>query len=42
MQNSPLTPSPRGTFDVFDYIKLCRGHYEKTGLGADRVDKLFR
>ena len=31
-----------GTFDVFDYIKLCRDHYEKVGIGADYVDKLFR
>ena len=33
---------PNGTFDVFDYIKLCREHYEKVGIGADYVDKLFR
>jgi 2,4'-dihydroxyacetophenone dioxygenase len=33
---------PNGTFDVFDYIKLCRDHYEKAGLGAGAVGKLFR
>jgi 2,4'-dihydroxyacetophenone dioxygenase len=33
---------PNGHFDVFDYIKLCREHYEKVGIGADYVDKLFR
>jgi hypothetical protein len=33
---------PNGHFDVFDYIKLCRDHYEKVGIGADYVDKLFR
>jgi 2,4'-dihydroxyacetophenone dioxygenase len=33
---------PNGHFDVFDYIKLCRDHYEKVGLGADYVDRLFR
>ncbi len=31
-----------GHFDVHDYIKLCRGHYEKVGLGADYVKTLFR
>jgi hypothetical protein len=33
---------PTGTFDVFDYIKLCQQHYDKVGLGADYVQKLFR
>ncbi|HEX6449519.1 MAG TPA: hypothetical protein VF060_08660 [Trebonia sp.] len=33
---------PDGTFDVFDYIKLCRDPYEKAGLGADYVNSLFR
>jgi len=33
---------PNGHFDVFDYIKLCREHYEKVGIGADYVDRLFR
>ena len=31
-----------GYFDVHDYIAMCRAHYEKVGLGADTVDKLFR
>jgi 2,4'-dihydroxyacetophenone dioxygenase len=31
-----------GHFDVHDYIKLCRDHYEKVGLGADAVTQLFR
>lgn len=31
-----------GHFDVFDYIELCRNHYEKVGLGADLIDKLIR
>ena len=33
---------PSGHFDVFDYIKLCRDHYEKIGIGAEYVDRLFR
>ncbi len=33
---------PNGTFDVFDYIALCKEHYEKVGIGADYVEKLFR
>ena len=33
---------PSGHFDVFDYIELCRGHYEKNGIGADYIDRLFR
>ena len=33
---------PNGTFDVFDYIALVRDHYEKNGIGADYIDKLFR
>ena len=33
---------PNGTFDVFDYIALCKEHYEKIGIGADYVEKLFR
>src|SRR6266566_3488810 len=28
---------PSGTFDVFDYIALCRGHYERNGIGADYI-----
>jgi 2,4'-dihydroxyacetophenone dioxygenase len=31
-----------GHFDVHDYIKLCREHYEKAGIGADYVKTLFR
>jgi 2,4'-dihydroxyacetophenone dioxygenase len=33
---------PEGYFDVFDYIELCKNHYEKAGIGADYIDKLFR
>src|SRR5215218_1321113 len=33
---------PDGTFDVFDYIDLCREHYEKVGLGAGFVDQFIR
>lgn len=31
-----------GTFDVFDYIAVCKEHYEKVGLGADYIDRLYR
>jgi len=31
-----------GHFDVHDYIKLCREHYEKVGIGADYLKSLFR
>jgi len=31
-----------GHFDVHDYIKLCREHYEKVGIGPDYVKSLFR
>ena len=31
-----------GTFDVYDYIDLCKEHYEKVGIGADYVESLFR
>ncbi|CAH2797770.1 MAG: 2,4'-dihydroxyacetophenone dioxygenase [uncultured Caballeronia sp.] len=31
-----------GYFDVHSYIELCRNHYEKVGLDATAVDKLFR
>ena len=31
-----------GTFDVFDYISMCREHYEKVGLGAAYIDQLMR
>lgn len=33
---------PDGFFDVHNYIAMCREHYEKVGLGAAYVDKLFR
>ena len=29
-------------FDVFDYIKLVREHYEKNGIGVDYIEKLMR
>jgi 2,4'-dihydroxyacetophenone dioxygenase len=29
-------------FDVHDYIAMSRAHYEKVGLGAAAIDKLFR
>src|SRR5690606_15594240 len=31
-----------GYFDVHDYIKLCKDHYEKVGIGADYVETMFR
>ena len=31
-----------GVFDVHDYIAMSRAHYEKVGLGAAAIDKLFR
>ena len=31
-----------GHFDVHDYIAMCRAHYIKVGLGADKIDALFR
>jgi 2,4'-dihydroxyacetophenone dioxygenase len=31
-----------GHFDVFNYLELCRAHYEKVGLGAGEIDKLIR
>lgn len=33
---------PNGTFDAFDYLELCRQHYEEVGLGAALIDKLVR
>jgi hypothetical protein len=27
---------------VFDYIELCKSHYESNGIGADYVETLFR
>lgn len=31
-----------GYFDVHGYIAMCRAHYDKVGLGAEAVNKLFR
>lgn len=31
-----------GTFDVFDYIRICKEHYEKVGIGAAFIDTLIR
>jgi 2,4'-dihydroxyacetophenone dioxygenase len=33
---------PDGTFDVFDYIALCREHYDKVGIGSAYIDSLIR
>ena len=33
---------PDGYFDVHQYIAMCKAHYEKVGLGADLITKLFR
>lgn len=33
---------PTGHFDVFDYIEMCRTHYEQVGLGGETIDTLFR
>jgi len=33
---------PEGHFDVFNYLELCRAHYDKVGLGAAAVDALIR
>lgn len=30
-----------GTFDVFDYIALCKEHYDKVGIGAHVIDSLL-
>ena len=29
-------------FDVHHYIAICKEHYEKVGIGADYIEKLFR
>jgi hypothetical protein len=29
---------PTGYFDVFDYITLCKEHYEKAGIGASYIE----
>lgn len=31
-----------GHYDVFDYMKAAREHYDKVGIGADYVDTLIR
>ena len=31
-----------GYAGVFSRIDLCRGHYEKAGLGADYTDRFIR
>jgi 2,4'-dihydroxyacetophenone dioxygenase len=31
-----------GHFDVFDYIDLCKAHYEAVGIGAGYIDALMR
>jgi 2,4'-dihydroxyacetophenone dioxygenase len=31
-----------GHFDVFDYLELCKAHYEQFGIGADYVQSLIR
>jgi len=31
-----------GFFDVHDYIKMAREHYDKVGIGAGEIDKLIR
>ena len=33
---------PAGTFDVFDYIKLCKDHYDNVGIGAAAIDRIVR
>jgi 2,4'-dihydroxyacetophenone dioxygenase len=34
--------NPTTHFDVHNYIELCKEHYDKVGLGADQITKLFR
>jgi 2,4'-dihydroxyacetophenone dioxygenase len=33
---------PVGQFDVFDYIKLCKEHYDEVGIGAAHIEQLCR
>jgi len=33
---------PAGHLDVFDYIELCRAHYDQVGIGASYIDRLMR
>jgi hypothetical protein len=41
-RSSKIAHVPGVAIDVFDYIDLCREHYERVGIGADYVDGLFR
>jgi len=36
------TGETTGFFDVHNYIALCKAHYEKVGLGAEAITRLFR
>ena len=36
------TATTEDFFDVHDYIKICKEHYEQVGLGADMIDALLR
>jgi len=36
------TGETTGFFDVHNYIALCKTHYEKVGLGAEAITRLFR
>jgi 2,4'-dihydroxyacetophenone dioxygenase len=31
-----------GHFDVFDYLELCKAHYEQNGIGVDYLQSLIR
>ena len=31
-----------GYFDVHQYIAMCKAHYDKVGLDADKITSLFR
>lgn len=33
---------PDGMFDAYDYLELCRRHYDEVGLGTELVDRLVR
>ncbi len=33
---------PDGHFDVHDYLRMAREHYEKVGIGAKYIDDLLR
>ena len=33
---------PGGTFDVFDYLAICREHYDKVRIGSAVIDGLIR